>query len=94
VRFKFTHRDVVYDQHEHYFVARVDASDISEANRERLERTEICEHRWWSLSEIAASPIGFRPDDLPALLPSILRGDYPDAPLLARVERGARVVTT
>ena len=93
VRFRFVRHDLVYDQQEHYFVARVAASDVSEAHREQLEKIEILEHRWWSLAEIAESSSSFRPDNISALLPSVLAGDYPEEPLLARVESSALVVT-
>jgi 8-oxo-dGTP pyrophosphatase MutT (NUDIX family) len=92
VRFSFPRNDIIYDQQEHYFVARVAAMDLSEANRELLEQTEIVGQRWWSLSEIQGSAFSFRPDNISALLPSILAGDYPEEPLLARVESSARVV--
>ena len=93
VRFRFPRGGYLYDQHEHYFVARVGSSEISEAHRETLERTEIREQRWWTLPEISASPFSFRPDNLSALLPSILAGAYPEEPLIACVESSAQVVT-
>jgi 8-oxo-dGTP pyrophosphatase MutT (NUDIX family) len=93
VRFRFPYADFIYDQHEHYFVARVGASDISDAHRQQLELTEIRGHRWWSAAEIQSSSSSFRPDNLGALLPSILAGDYPEQPILARVESAAQVVT-
>jgi 8-oxo-dGTP pyrophosphatase MutT (NUDIX family) len=93
VRFRFPRAGVVYDQQEHYFVARVETSEISEAHRETLELTEIRAQRWWTLAEISDSPFSFRPDNLPALLPSILAGDYPEEPLIACVESSAQVVT-
>ena len=91
VRFRFARNDVIYDQHEHYFVARVEGLDVSEAHRELREQTEIVGHRWWSHAEIEGSSFSFRPDDISALLPSILAGDYPEEPLRARVESSARV---
>jgi hypothetical protein len=82
----------VYDQHEHYFAARVDSSEISAAHREELELTEIRGHHWWSVTEIEGSPASFRPHDLVALLPAVLAGEYPEEPLIAQVERCAQVV--
>lgn len=92
VRFRFRHGGVVYEQQERYFATRVDGFDPTPVNREAAERAEIRGHRWWSAAEIAQSTASFRPRGLGALLPPVLAGEYPDTPLDAQVERGARVV--
>ena len=46
-----------------------------------MELQELAECRWWSMDEIAASEDIFVPRRLAALLPPILRGEYPGAPI-------------
>jgi ADP-ribose pyrophosphatase YjhB (NUDIX family) len=93
VRFRFEREGLVYDQDEYYFAARAAGRDVDDANREVKERSEILEHRWWRLTEIRSSAASFRPRELAGLLPSILAGDVPEAPLIAGVEGSARVAT-
>jgi hypothetical protein len=45
------------------------------------ELQELAECRWWSMDEIAASEDIFVPRRLAALLPPILRGEYPGVPI-------------
>lgn len=92
VRFRFAYEGVVFDQSERYFPVRVEAIEVRDDNREDAERNEIRGHRWWSLQEIEVSASDFRPRDLAALLPPVLRGDDPAEPVPALVERGARVL--
>lgn len=92
VRFRFERAGLVYDQDERYFAARVSGDAVDDANREMKERSEIVEHRWWRLPEIRESAASFRPRELAGLLPSILADDFPDTPLIARVEVSARVI--
>jgi 8-oxo-dGTP pyrophosphatase MutT (NUDIX family) len=90
VRFRFQYEQVIYEQNESYFAVRCPRLEIDGANREHAEFSEILEHRWWNLAEITRSPASFRPNELAALLPSVLAGDYPDIPIRAQVEPCAR----
>lgn len=92
MRFRFERGGILYDQTERYFTTRVESLDVSGANWEPGERSQIQTHRWWSLQEIADSRASFRPDELSALLPQILGGNLPEEPALAHVEHTARVV--
>jgi 8-oxo-dGTP pyrophosphatase MutT (NUDIX family) len=75
------------DQQERYFVVRIDAHDPGgHVNHDELERTQITDQRWWTLDQMnAASATLFAPRDLASLLAPILRGAYPDVPLLVDV---------
>src|SRR5688572_28457238 len=66
------------DQYERYFVVRCH-DEFSVAPT--VPDTYIIGYRWWCLSEIQDSKDDFTPHRLPALLPAILRGEYPDAPV-------------
>jgi 8-oxo-dGTP pyrophosphatase MutT (NUDIX family) len=88
-QFRFRYEGITYDQSERYYVARVESWDISNDHWEHTEHYEIQEHRWWSLEEIASSNEEFRPQALAALLPPVLAGDYPAAPIPVQIEAGA-----
>ena len=90
-RFRFRYEEVLYDQTERYFVARVDSMDLNKDHWQHSEYNEILEHRWWSLDEISASNEAFRPREFAALLGPILAGDYPNEPLSVQIEAGARL---
>jgi 8-oxo-dGTP pyrophosphatase MutT (NUDIX family) len=87
--FRFRYQDVVYEQSERYFVARVESWDVSNDHWEQTEQTEILEHRWWSQEDIASSDEQFRPRNLAALLPRTIAGDYPEEPIAVQIEAGA-----
>ncbi|HEU0075487.1 MAG TPA: NUDIX domain-containing protein [Dehalococcoidia bacterium] len=71
----------VYELRERYFVCRIHAYEVGDhVNEDELEREWVTGHRWWSLSEIAASNEVFVPRTLADLLPPLLKGEYPDAP--------------
>jgi 8-oxo-dGTP pyrophosphatase MutT (NUDIX family) len=91
VRFRFRYGDSLFDQLERYFATRVPAATLSDSNWEGTEREEIKGYRWWSAAEIARSPDDFRPRGLATLLPAILTGTHPNAPISALVEASARV---
>jgi 8-oxo-dGTP pyrophosphatase MutT (NUDIX family) len=59
--FRFCYQDIVYDQSERYFIARIDSVDFKKDHWEQTEQNEILEHRWWSLEEIATSETAFPP---------------------------------
>ena len=63
------------DQYERYFVARSEEFVVTPA----VPDTYVIGHRWWSLNEIQQSLDDFTPRRLAALLPQLLRHDYPDS---------------
>jgi 8-oxo-dGTP pyrophosphatase MutT (NUDIX family) len=87
--FRFRYQDVVYEQSERYFVARIEAWDLRNDHWEQSEHNEIKAHCWWSQGEIANSGQQFRPANLAHLLLPILAGDYPDEPFAVQIEAGA-----
>lgn len=91
--FRFLRRGAVCDQDERYFAARAHARDVRPAKLSPGELDQIREVRWWAQEDIARSDADFRPRGLAALLPAVLRGDYPEEPLVAGVERSARIIT-
>jgi 8-oxo-dGTP pyrophosphatase MutT (NUDIX family) len=91
VEFRFEHESGFIDQRERYFVVRLGADDVDDANREALERSEILRHRWWSCGELQNAHVDFRPRDLATLLPAIVAGDDPAVPIVTSVERSARI---
>jgi 8-oxo-dGTP pyrophosphatase MutT (NUDIX family) len=86
--FRFRYQDVVYEQSERYFVARIEAWDLKNDQWEQAEHNEILEHRWWSQEEIANSGQQFRPAELANLLPPVLAGDCPHEPVTVQIEAG------
>jgi 8-oxo-dGTP pyrophosphatase MutT (NUDIX family) len=69
------------DARERFYVVRVEAADVVDDNWEPQERAFIGDHRWWSVSEIAASNEWFAPRRLATLLPPVLRGDHAAEPI-------------
>lgn len=76
-RHRYTWADRLHDQYERYFVAHTDQTII----RPQMRDTYVVGHRWWSLDELTKSTATFTPRKLPALLPAVLRGDCPNAPI-------------
>ncbi|MFN8508819.1 MAG: NUDIX domain-containing protein [Dehalococcoidia bacterium] len=71
-----------YAVRERYFLGLVPHKlEIERTSWTELELQELAECRWWTLDEIAASADIFVPRRLAALLPPILRGEYPGTPL-------------
>jgi 8-oxo-dGTP pyrophosphatase MutT (NUDIX family) len=69
------------ESRERFYVVRIEAAEVVDHNWEPLERSMIVGHRWWSAPEIASSSEWFAPRRLAALLPPVLRGEYPTAPI-------------
>ena len=65
------------DQHERYYVTRVTCAELDPSEPDDY----TLDHRWWTLEEIESAPDVFAPRRLAELLPAILRGEYPDAPI-------------
>ncbi|HEX5138088.1 MAG TPA: NUDIX domain-containing protein [Planctomycetota bacterium] len=74
-----------YAADERYFLVRVAVAEIDGSAREAVEADLILGHRWWTAAEIAASPEIFVPRRLGELLPPLLRGEIPAAPVDAGV---------
>lgn len=66
-----------YRSDEQYFVAHVRTAEIVTDRFTDLEILAIAGHRWWTAEEVAASSDIFVPRQLPALLPAIVRGQFP-----------------
>ena len=73
-----------FEQRELFYVCRVEAHDVSGfVIEDEEERRVTTEQRWWSREEIAAAThYRFGPTALSELLIEILRGEYPDEPLI------------
>ncbi len=76
--------DRFYDSREHYFLARVESFRVQPQALEGMELGTLAGHRWWSVTEIAASSAVFVPRDLATLLPPLIAGDLPPEPLEVR----------
>jgi 8-oxo-dGTP pyrophosphatase MutT (NUDIX family) len=91
-RFRFSYDGVIYEQHERYYVARTRLFVPGRDQWTESERREIVEHQWWSQDEIASDERNFRPAEIAVLLSAVIDGRYPNPPVVASVERGARTV--
>jgi 8-oxo-dGTP pyrophosphatase MutT (NUDIX family) len=81
-RHVFDFNGIMLDEDERFYVVRLDAETLT-TDRYLLdhERTFIHEYRWWTAREISISEDWFAPRRLAALLPSIVAGEYPSAPI-------------
>ncbi len=75
-RHKYTWKEQLYDQYEHYFVAWTSSTTIHGLKPDDY----IVGYRWWTLSEIEASNNKFAPRNIKSLLPPILCGEFPENP--------------
>ncbi len=65
-----------------YFFARSETEDLGEQSLTELELRDGLHHRWWSQAELESTTDLLLPGQLPALLPPLLRGEYPAEPLV------------
>jgi 8-oxo-dGTP pyrophosphatase MutT (NUDIX family) len=65
----------------HFYFLRTVGFELDDSGWEELERASIAEHRWWSVRELAATAEIVHPPGLPRILPDLLAGNPPDAPL-------------
>jgi 8-oxo-dGTP pyrophosphatase MutT (NUDIX family) len=73
---------------ETFIVAHAEAETLDPAGWTELEREMIRGWRWWSVEEIAATAEVIFPAGLAGLLPDVIAGRYPPAPLvIAPLER-------
>ena len=66
---------------EHYIVARCTDVALSRDGWDAMERALIDDLRWWALDELRACQDLIHPIGLADLLPDIIAGRYPAAPL-------------
>ena len=73
---------IAREKHERYFVCRVPHFEVGAASPEFLDLEDVGGFRWWSVDEIVATADQvFVPRALGALLPAVLRGEYPAEPI-------------
>jgi 8-oxo-dGTP pyrophosphatase MutT (NUDIX family) len=53
-----------YEQHQEFFVARVDAWEVDTSGQNEIERASVDAHRWWSIEELAETDEAYYPPDL------------------------------
>jgi 8-oxo-dGTP pyrophosphatase MutT (NUDIX family) len=70
--------------HERFFLMSVAAPQVSLTNMLPYEHKTHLAYRWWSLEELERSAELFLPPNLPQILPPLLYGDIPTAPLHIR----------
>lgn len=67
---------------ERFFVARVESHTLDVSGMEPGEADYLDRAHWWSAAELAAATAAlFAPNEMPALIPPLIAGDYPAAPL-------------
>jgi len=66
------------NQHERFYLARLDAVRPAVANR---TPEPIVEHRWWTVADVRRSSERFFPHNLGELLGPVVRGKLPEEPL-------------
>lgn len=64
-----------YRQEQEFFLVRVSAWEVRTDGFNQVERDSIDGHRWWTIEELETTVERFYPEDLPALLRRLLRGD-------------------
>jgi 8-oxo-dGTP pyrophosphatase MutT (NUDIX family) len=70
-----------YRSVERYYLARTDTTAVAKDSWTELELQMISGYRWWSAEEIAESQDIFVPRRLAELLPAIVAGELPPAPV-------------
>jgi 8-oxo-dGTP diphosphatase len=58
---------------EQYFLARVEDSDVSLDGLTELEQTVYRDHRWWTVADLAATTETVFPEELAAVVTSVLK---------------------
>lgn len=71
-------KEGLVDQREEYFLARI--SEVTPPVRNRTPEA-ILELRWWSLEDLQASTEQFFPNGFAELVPPIIEGKVPSAPI-------------
>jgi 8-oxo-dGTP pyrophosphatase MutT (NUDIX family) len=71
---------VTYDCRERWFLARVPESAVDTAGFSEVERASIVDHRWWTQDELDSATDRLVPDNLAALVRTLLRDGPPAEP--------------
>ena len=71
------------DSYERFFLLRTCGFDVAPASLDKLEEEYLQEHRWWSVAEIEAAcgVETFVPRRIGMLLPPLIAGEIPAAPI-------------
>jgi 8-oxo-dGTP pyrophosphatase MutT (NUDIX family) len=73
---------------ERFYVAHAPSTRVDTAGWDAVEREVLIDHRWWSADDLDVAARSFGPDEAlappgqPALIRPIVRGEYPDPPLV------------
>jgi 8-oxo-dGTP pyrophosphatase MutT (NUDIX family) len=70
-----------YEQHEEFFLARVQSHELIDDAWTELERTTVLAHRWWKVEELVSTDEAIFPIRLGELLRTLLRDGVPESPL-------------
>jgi 8-oxo-dGTP pyrophosphatase MutT (NUDIX family) len=81
-RSRFRFRGVVYDQDNHYYLARTPVTEVDLTGAQAIELETTVEHYWWRLDELHASDQVIYPNGLAGLLASLLTDGPPATPLV------------
>jgi hypothetical protein len=75
---EFTFLGTRIRQSECFFVARCEPFEVDDSGLDELESEVVRGHRWWTLEEMQAAPVGtFAPRSLPDLVEPLLKGEVP-----------------
>ena len=75
-------RGAWYRAIEWFFIARIEASEISTSGWTADERDFVLEHRWWTVDELAATRDVLVPRAIATLLPPLIAGQLPASPIV------------
>jgi 8-oxo-dGTP pyrophosphatase MutT (NUDIX family) len=62
----------IFEQVEHFFVARVDFTEVDESGWTEIERRVVVEHRWWTLAALRSTHDTVYPEDLAEVLAGVI----------------------
>lgn len=79
---RFSFDGVEYDQHEVYFVAHVEAAEVTSAGRSDDEHRYLDHHRWFTVPDLKAETDLLAPPDLADRFDELLRNGPPSHPVL------------
>ncbi|WP_405092857.1 NUDIX hydrolase [Micromonospora sp. NBC_01392] len=71
---EFPFDGVWYRQEQEFFLARVPGWEVDTAGFDEIERASVHGHRWWVVTELAATTERYYPPDLPDRLGRVLTG--------------------
>ena len=71
----------LYDAKERFFLLRAPNFQVSSEGMEEAELEEASAHHWWTIGELSGSKERFAPRRIAELLPPLLKGEIPAAPV-------------